>query len=98
MAIEKGNLYIYLKLFNIITHIKDKQETLEITIVRARELTFLEKVHLHPPVKCHVSHVMCNYFFLYFFQTLVKLFGGGSVINGVTLSCFNINGFNPTTK
>ena len=27
--------------------------------VRARELTFWEKVHLPPPVTCHVSHVMC---------------------------------------
>ena len=43
-------------------------------------------------VKCHVSHVTCHMshvtcqmsiiLFIYFFYKVVKLFGGGSVING----------------
>ena len=28
--------------------------------IRAKELKFLEKVHLFPSVMCHVSHVMCH--------------------------------------
>ena len=28
--------------------------------IRARELKFLEKLHLPPPFMCHVSHVTCN--------------------------------------
>ena len=34
-------------------------------------------------VTCHVSHVMCQmwHFFLFFSDNLVKLIGGGSVIN-----------------
>ena len=32
--------------------------------VRARKLKFWEKVHLPPPVICHVSHVMCHIVFL----------------------------------
>ena len=32
-------------------------------------------------VPCHVSHVTCHFFFLFFYKVL-KLIGGGSVING----------------
>ena len=45
--------------------------------VRARELTFWEKVHLLPPVTCHVSHVK---FFVVVVDKVVKLVGGGSII------------------
>ena len=38
--------------------------------VRARKLTFLEKVYLPQPVMCHVSH-----------YKVIELGGGGSVIN-----------------
>ena len=37
--------------------------------VRARELKFCEKVHLIPPVTCHMSHGTCHLFFsLSFFR------------------------------
>ena len=64
---------------------------------RARELKFLENVHPPPPVTCHmshgtchvsrvtghVSHVTCNFFsFFSEIYKVVKLVGGGSVING----------------
>ena len=34
------------------------------------------------PVTCHVSHVICHMSHIFFFYKLVKLVGGGSVING----------------
>ena len=33
-------------------------------------------------VTCQVSGVTCHFFFLFFFDKLVDLVGGGSVING----------------
>ena len=33
-------------------------------------------------VTCHVSHVTCNFFSFFFSDKVVKLIGGGSVING----------------
>ena len=58
--------------------------------VTARENKFWEKVHLLPPVTCHVSHVTCCMsnvpFYLFFsLDKVVKLVGGGSVINGARL-------------
>ena len=54
-----------------------------------------------PPVMCHMSRVMCqvsgvrghvshvtNVTCQIFFYKVVKLFGGGSFINGATLSSF----------
>ena len=43
-------------------------------------------------VTCHMSHVTCHmscvtfYLFFLFFEKVVKLIGGGSVINGATPS------------
>ena len=63
-----------------------------ISPLRARELTFLQKVHLPltchvscvichvSHVTCHVSHATCNFFFQ---DKVMKLASGGSVINGV---------------
>ena len=39
-------------------------------------------------VTCHVTHVFFFSFFLLFSDKLVKLIGGGSVINGPTPSSF----------
>ena len=54
--------------------------------VRARELNFFDNVHLPPPGTCHMSHVTCHVshvtFSYFFFYKVVKLVGGGSVING----------------
>ena len=61
--------------------------------VEARDLTFLEKGHLPPPVMCHVSsvpchmsHVMCHWniyiHILCFFEQMVYASCWGSVING----------------
>ena len=62
--------------------------------VKARDLKFWKKVHLLPPVMCHVSHVTCempcvtyhmSHVFIYsfiFFYKGVKLVNGGSVFNG----------------
>ena len=47
--------------------------------VRARELKFSENVQ--PPNTCQVSHP----FFLLFFDKVVGLVGGGSVVNGTNL-------------
>ena len=70
--------------------------------VRARELKFWMKVHLPQPFMCHVSHVMCHmscvtchlwrvtYLFFFLSDKVVKLVGGGSVINGATLSSFTL--------
>ena len=33
-------------------------------------------------VTCHMSQVTCHYFYLFFSDKVVKLVGGGSVING----------------
>ena len=63
----------------------------------------LQKVHLPPPVMCHVYHVMshmshvmcpishvtCHMSCFFFFDKLLKLIGGGFVINGDTPSSFN---------
>ena len=35
-------------------------EHLHAQTVRAREVKFLEKVHLLQPIMCHMSHVMCH--------------------------------------
>ena len=41
-------------------------------------------------VTCHVSHVACHMsHFIFIFENEVKLVGGGSVINGATLSSFS---------
>ena len=73
-----------------VLHVTSNSQT-----VGARELTFLEKVHLLPSVTthmscviCHVSYAMCHVYFLSFvtcnfiilFILVVKLVGGGSVI------------------
>ena len=59
--------------------------------VRARELISLEKLLLQPAtchvphVECHMSRVTCNVSFILFSlfsDKVVKLVGGGSVING----------------
>ena len=63
--------------------------------VGARELTFLENVHPPQHVTCHMSHVTCDvshvmchvsnvilFYLFYFFDKVVKLIFGGSVING----------------
>ena len=64
-----------------------------VLVVRARELTFWENVHLPPPVTCQVSHVTChvhmspvtchmsNFIYIYFFYKVLKLVSGGYVIN-----------------
>ena len=62
--------------------------------VRARKLTFWEKVHLLPPVTCfvscvtcHLSCVTCNFiYFVFVFDKVVKPVDGGFVINGATPS------------
>ena len=43
-------------------------------------------------VTCHVSHVMCHMslFFSFFSDKVVDPIGGGSVINGATLSSFQL--------
>ena len=43
-------------------------------------------------VTCHVSHVTCHmlFFFVLFFDKMVKPIGGGSVINGAYLVYLNI--------
>ena len=65
--------------------------------VKARELKLWEKVHLPPPVtchmscvKCHVSLVRCHMKFILIFLVykVVKLVDGGSVINGANSSSF----------
>ena len=65
--------------------------------VWARDVAFLENVHLPPCVTCHMSQVMCHMshvicrmscvtcnisIFLYFKDNMVELVGGRSVING----------------
>ena len=56
--------------------------------VRSRELTFGENVHLPTCVKFHVSHVTCHvsrvtcHMSFFFFDKIVELVHGGSVING----------------
>ena len=39
-------------------------------------------------VMCHVSHVKRDFFIIIFFYKVMKLVGGGSVINGPNLSSF----------
>ena len=39
-------------------------------------------------VTCHVSHVTCNVSLFFFLDKVVKLIGGGSVINGAYPSSF----------
>ena len=41
-------------------------------------------------VTCHMSHVKCNKSHFFFSDKLVKLVGGGSVINGAILSCLHM--------
>ena len=62
---------------------------------------------MHPPkhvmchvshVTCHVSHVTCHNFFLLFSDKVVKLIGGGSVINGPTLSSLFTSGLNSAVQ
>ena len=50
--------------------------------VRGRELTCCEKVHLPPPVACHMS--LC----LFSFDKMMKPGGAGSVINWAIPSSF----------
>ena len=45
-------------------------------------------------VACHVSRVTCYVFFVCVFYKVVKLIGGGSVINGATSSSFKRNAQN----
>ena len=80
-------------------------EHLHSQIVRARELKFWEKDHLHPPVMCHMSCVTCHVssvtchmshvfflsFFLSFLSKVVTLVGGGPVIISTWLPCLGIN-------
>ena len=67
-------------------------KTPSLQTVKARELTFLEKVHLPQPVTfyvsqvmCHVSHVMCHVSrvtcHIFCEDKVVKLVCGESVIN-----------------
>ena len=64
--------------------------------IRAREPTFWENVHPPHHVTCYISHVTCymscvmcpvSYIYIYF-DKVMKLIGGGSVINGPTPSSF----------
>ena len=47
-------------------------EHLQSQTVRARKLTFWEKVHLPLPDMCHMSHVMCPYFLFYFLFIILQ--------------------------
>ena len=53
--------------------------------IRARDLKFWEKVHLPPPVMRHMSCVTCH--------KVVKLVGGGFVINGATCLVLDHSGY-----
>ena len=46
--------------------------------IRARELTFLKKVHLHPAVMCQVSHVTCQVWHTYIYRVAQKTGNGSS--------------------
>ena len=64
------------------------QHTFTSQAVRAREVIFGENFHMShvmchmSHVKCHMSHAMCLFFYFPFFYKVLKLFIGGSVING----------------
>ena len=75
---------MFIHSFGNSSFVKISSNHLHSQTIRARELTVWEKVHLPSPVSCvtcQVSHVTCQLSYVTKFDKVVRLVGGGSVIN-----------------